>query len=56
MSTGTHSPYATKPWAPSHCIVFETGVALPSAACAPATLHAIHPVQVVEVLEVSAPS
>jgi hypothetical protein len=56
MSTGTHSPYATKPWAPSHRIVLRIGVALPSAACAPAALHAINPVQVVEVLEVSAPS
>ena len=44
MSTGTHNPYAIKPWAPSHRIVIETGVALPSAACALAALHATHPV------------
>jgi hypothetical protein len=44
MSTGTHSPYATKPWAPSHRIVLKTGVVLPSAACGPAALHATHPV------------
>jgi hypothetical protein len=55
MSKGTHSPYATKPWAPSHRIVFGTGVVLPSAACALVALHATHPAQVLEVLEVSAP-